>query len=263
MAKVRIQKVLAASGVGSRRAVEEMVLAGRISVNGETVARLPCFVDTSDDIRVDGATVRKRAQEPVYVLLNKPRGVVCTQRDETGRGRTRAVDLVPTTGKRVYCVGRLDEDSTGLIILSNDGTLTNRLTHPSHGVVKTYRVRVAGRVTADDIQKLRTGTRLGGRRTAPARVRLLRRGATESLLELKIAEGRNRQVRRMLAGLGHNVRRLHRCGIGPVSDRGLKIGRFRHLTASEVEALRRSARAADAPAPTRRPGRTGTRGSAL
>jgi 23S rRNA pseudouridine2605 synthase len=167
--------------------------------------------------------------------------VICTQRDERGFDRPRAVDLIGPIGRRVYCVGRLDEDTTGLIILTNDGELTDRLTHPRYGVMKTYIARVAGRMEAKDVTAMRRGVLLNGRGTSRAAVKVLRRGGRESLLELKISEGRNRQVRRILARLGHNVRRLHRSGIGPVTDSGLKIGKFRHLSASEVGALRKAA----------------------
>ncbi len=241
MDKVRIQKVLSAAGVASRRAVEQMLREGRIEVNGDVVTELPCFVGPSDEIRLDGRAIRKRPQRHVYVLLNKPRGVVCTQRDETGRGRPRAVDLVGGVAERLHCVGRLDEDSTGLILLTTDGALTNRLTHPRYGVAKTYRAVVAGRVTGQDVTRLQGGLFVGSRRTRRAGVKVLRRGATQSLVEVRLHEGRNRQVRRMLAALGHNVRRLHRSAIGPITDRGLKIGRFRHLRPAELAALRRAA----------------------
>jgi len=241
MAKVRIQKVLAAAGIASRRAVEQMVLDGRITVNGQTVTALPCFVEPSDKIHVDGQTVAKRPAKLTYILLNKPRGVICTQRDEPGFDRPRAVDLVGRIGRRVYCVGRLDADSTGLIVLTNDGELTDRLTHPRYGVVKTYIARVAGRIETKDLAALRRGVFLDGGRTSRATVKVLRRGGNESLLELKICEGRNRQVRRTLSGLGHKVRRLHRSAVGPVTDSGLKIGKFRHLTAAEVASLTKAA----------------------
>ncbi len=254
MEKVRIQKVLAAAGVASRRAVEQMVLDGRVTVNGEVISALPCFVTEADEIRLDGQTIRNRPEKKVYILLNKPRGVICTQRDETGRNRPRAIDVVGWAGLRVYCVGRLDADSTGLIILTNDGELTNRLTHPRYGVVKTYIARVEGRVTAEELASLRSGIFLGPQKSpdgrakrkspkspAKASVRVIRRGPKESLLELRVSEGRNRQVRRMLARVGHKVFRLHRSSIGPIPDRGLKIGRFRRLDTSEVSALRKVA----------------------
>ncbi|MCD4699207.1 MAG: rRNA pseudouridine synthase [Phycisphaerae bacterium] len=254
MEKIRIQKVLAAAGVASRRAVEQIVLEGRVSVNGQVVSELPCFVTEEDEIRVDGQVVRNRAEKKVYILLNKPRGVICTQRDETGQNRPRAIDLVDWEGQRLYCVGRLDADSTGLIVLTNDGELTNRLTHPRYGVMKTYVARVAGRVTGEDIATLRRGIFLGPQKPSPgeakrrkqisparASVKIIRRGSSESLLELRISEGRNRQVRRMLARLEHKVYRLHRSAIGPIIDRGLKIGRFRRLKTSEISALRKTA----------------------
>ena len=250
MEKIRIQKVLAEAGVASRRAIEQMVLDGRITVNDKAVTTLPCLVAPTDEISVNGQTVTGRPERKVYILLNKPRGVICTQRDETGRNRPRAIDIVGWAGQRMYCVGRLDADSTGLIILTNDGELTNRLTHPRYGVMKSYVAHVAGRITGEDIASLRRGIFLGPRKPAvekakksPARVsvKIVRRGATESLLELRISEGRNRQVRRMLAHLGHKVYRLHRSAIGPIIDRGLKIGRFRRLKTSEISALRKSA----------------------
>ena len=269
MEKIRIQKVLAEAGVASRRAVEQMVLDGRITVNDKIVSTLPCLVVPTDEISVDGQIVTGRSERKVYILLNKPRGVICTQRDETGQNRPRAIDLVDWTGQRLYCVGRLDADSTGLIILTNDGELTNRLTHPRYGVMKTYVAHVAGRITGEDIaslrreifpcpsgrgsnrNRLRLETSDTAKRTevmqprprltaARTSVKIVRRGAKESLLELQISEGRNRQVRRILARLGHKVYRLHRSAIGPIIDRGLKIGRFKRLKTSEISALRKS-----------------------
>jgi len=240
MEKTRIQKVLAAAGVASRRAVEEMIAEGRVAVNGRTVEKLPCFVTEADRIVVDGRPVRVAAERPVHILLNKPRGVVCTSRDEPGRHRPTAVGLVGGIKQRVYCVGRLDEDSTGLILLTNDGELTHRLTHPSFGVPKTYLVHVAGRLEPADVEALRRGVFVGSRRTKGAQVRLMHRGAGESVVQLRVSEGRNRQVRRMLLALGHKVRRLHRSRIGPLSDRGLKIGSHRPLKPAEVAALRKA-----------------------
>lgn len=234
----RIHKVLAEAGVASRRAVEDMILDGRIAVNGKLVTELPCFVDESDRIQVDGRVVRHRAPRKVYFLLNKPRGVVCSQRDD--RGRPRAADLVDAAGLRVYCVGRLDVDSTGLVILTNDGEFTQLLTHPKHGVEKTYVVDVDGRVEGQAIDKLKAGVHLDGRRTASAKIKVLQRGHKRSLLQIRVAEGRNRQVRRMLAKLGCKVRRLKRVAIGSVTDRGLKVGGWRPLRPAEVARLRKA-----------------------
>ena len=238
MARQRIQKVLGAAGVASRRAVEEMIVEGRITVNGELVTELPCFVDLSaDDIRVDSRRVRPPAGGKLYFLLNKPTGVVCTQRDPAGR--PRAVDLVPAPGQRVYCAGRLDADSTGLIILTNDGELTQVLTHPSHGIVKTYVVEIDGQLTPAQIDRLKRPSVIDGKRTQGVKVKVLRRSPTRSLLELRLTEGRNREIRRILARLGHRVRKLRRVAIGGVTERGLKVGNWRMLRRKEIEGLRR------------------------
>ena len=253
MSKSRIHKVLAGEGVASRRAIEQMILEGRITVNGRLVSELPCFVDLAeDDVRVDGKPVRRKRGgqvRKVWFLLNKPRGVVCTQQDPAGR--PRAVDLVPAAGQRIYPAGRLDADSTGLIILTNDGDLTEYLTHPSHGVIKTYVVEVDGRLGGPEIESLRKGLYLDGKRTAGARIKVLRRSPTRSLLEIGLSEGRNREIRRLLARMGFKVKRLKRVAIGPVTDRGLKIGNFRELRPAEVNRLRRCGQQGTTP-PTRK-----------
>ncbi len=239
---VRIQKFLAASGVDSRRACEELVAEGRVRVNGRVVRELPAFVTPdADRVEVDGVTVRpSKAPEPVYILLNKPKGVVCTNKDPAGR--PRAIDLVPDAPTRVFPVGRLDADSTGIILLTNDGDLANRLTHPRYGLTKTYVVEVDGAVAGDAIEKLKRGLYLDGKRTAGAAVKVLRRHATRTLLEVKLTEGRNREIRRTLARLNYKVRALRRTAIGPVTDRGIKTGNSRPLTPKEVAALKRATR---------------------
>ena len=258
MSKVRIQKVLSELGIASRRAAEEMVLDGRISVNGRTVTELPVFVDArTDRIKVDGRAVRIRpgSVEKVYYLLNKPRGVVCTNSDPAGR--PRAVDLAPPA-PGLHCVGRLDKESTGLIVLTNDGDLTQRLTHPRYGVVKTYVVEVDGWLDEKQIARLKGPAHVDGRRTRGARVRVLHRGRARSVLEINLREGMNREIRRLLARLGHKVRRLKRTAIGPVTDRGVKVGGYRRLTGPEVASLRRSAREAGSKkggSQARKPGR--------
>ncbi len=242
MDAIRIQKVLAQAGVASRRAAEEMVLEGRVEVNGQVVTDLPIFVTPGEDeIRVDGRRLGRSAKgaRKVYYLLNKPRGVVCTQSDP--EGRPRAVDLVPSMGKRVYCVGRLDMDSTGLILLTNDGELTNKLTHPRYGVVKTYIVRVDGKVTGTEIDELRKGMYIDGKKTGPIEASISRRSHQSTWLEIKLREGRNREIRRVLAKVGHKVRRLKRTAIGPITARGLKAGHFRQLREEEVRRLHRRA----------------------
>ena len=238
MAKIRINKLLADAGVASRRAIEEMIAEGRIAVNGKLVIELPCFVEPTDKITVDGRTVRINAGPKRYVLLNKPPGVVCTSSDELGR--KRAIDCIPDLGERVYCVGRLDADSTGVILLTNDGELTQHLTHPKFGVVKTYRANIVGRVSGERIEKFKQGVFLDGRRTAGAMIRVVNRTTTGTVLEIRLTEGRNREIRRVLAKLGHKVKRLHRSAIGPIRDRGLGVGRWRELSGNEVEQLRNS-----------------------
>ena len=239
---VRIQKFLAGAGIDSRRACEDLVAEGRVRVNGRVVQALPVFVKPgADRVEVDGVAVRPpKTAEPVYVLLNKPKGVVCTNKDPAGR--PRAIDLVPDVPTRVFPVGRLDADSTGIILLTNDGDLANRMTHPRYGLTKTYVVEVDGAVAGDDIEKLKKGVYLDGKRTGGAAVKVLRRHATRTLLEVKLKEGRNREIRRMLARLNHKVRALRRTAIGPVTDRGIKTGNHRPLTPKEVAALRRATR---------------------
>jgi 23S rRNA pseudouridine2605 synthase len=220
-----------------------MILEGLVEVNGKLVTKLPCFVDTeNDEVRVDGRKIRVSGggQAKRYLLVNKPRGVVCTQSDPGGR--PRAIDMVPPSRERLYCVGRLDVEDTGLILLTNDGELTQRLTHPRHEVIKTYIAEVAGSISQEDIDAIKNGVRIEGMRTKVAGVKCLSRGVEQSMVEIRLAEGRNREVRRILAKLGHKVRRVRRSAIGPVTDRGLKIGGYRSLTKDEVALLRRIGR---------------------
>lgn len=236
---IRIHKFLSAQGVASRRAVEQMLLEGRITVNDKLPARLPCMVTPGkDNIRVDGRLVSNRPAGKVYYLLNKPKGVVCTQSDP--QGRPKAVDLVPKTPTRVYCAGRLDADSTGIIVVTNDGELTKLLTHPRYGVPKTYVVEVDGHVAGEQVDKLKAGGWLDGKRTQRVSVKILRRGPKRSTLSIRLTEGRNREIRRLLARSGHKVRKLKRVSIGPITDRGLKPGSFRELTPHQVARLRQS-----------------------
>jgi 23S rRNA pseudouridine2605 synthase len=254
---VRIQKYLAERGIASRRAIEEMVQTGLVDVNGQTIMKLPCFVNPEEDeIVVDGKRIRAQSTRHVYFLLSKPRGVVCSSSDPDGR--TCAVDLIPKFPARLYCVGRLDVDSTGLILLTNDGELTQHLTHPRYEVSKTYLVTVTGQVTGDDITKLKAGLYIDGRRTAGAGVKVVRRGDNSTLLEMTLREGRNREIRRLLARLGHKVRRLTRTAIGPIKASGLSIGNFRPLTLSEIRALRRTGKCGKSKTSTTRPRRANT-----
>jgi pseudouridine synthase len=240
----RLQKILSSAGVASRRAAERLMSEGRVSVNGQTVRELGTKADPEkDDIRVDGRPVRRAsATRRIYLLLNKPRGYVTTRSDP--EGRPTILDLVPGLHEYIYPVGRLDYDSEGLLILTNDGDLAAALTHPSHEVPREYHARVRGTLDRHALDRLARGVVLDGRRTAPAEVRLLAAAAgqkaDQSLVSIVLHEGRTRQVRRMLESVGHPVVRLRRVRIGPLSDPGLKTGMVRELTSREVATLRKS-----------------------
>lgn len=233
----RIQKVLARCGYGSRRVCEELIADGRVTVDG-TVAELGDRVDPDRQrLAVDGALVAARA-DLVHYLCNKPVGVVSTARDT--HGRPTVVDLVPA-GPRVYPVGRLDADSEGLIIVTNDGDLAQVLMHPRHGVEKEYLVEVDGHPSPAALRRLREGVELDDGPTAPARVTLVQGHDDRSAVTITIHEGRNRQVRRMLDAVGHPVRRLVRTRIGPLRDPDLAPGAWRSLTPAEVRRLAEAA----------------------
>src|SRR5215213_4384172 len=247
--KARIQKVLANAGVASRRNVEEMIRQGRVAVNGKVRTELPILIEpgrdkiTVDDepVKLGPATDRDTGSGPrLYILLNKPKGVYSTN---VAQGvQTRAIDLLPPNlPGRVYPVGRLDAESKGLLLLTNDGELTNQLTHPRFGVAKTYRAVVDGYVDPAAIQRLEKGiwladTRSGqGFKTGRSHIKIAKRTRERSVLEITIREGRNRQVRRMLASLGHKVRDLTRVKMGPLTLEGLPPGHSRALSSREVK----------------------------
>ena len=229
----RLQKVLARAGYGSRRASEQLIEQGRVTVDGD-VAELGRRVDpTRHRIEVDGVRVSASA-DLVYYLLNKPAGVVTTATDP--QGRPTVVALVPAE-PRVFSVGRLDADTEGLLLLTNDGELAHRLTHPSFGVEKEYLAEVEGEPSAGDVRRLRRGVALDDGMTAPAKVSAVAPRA----LRITIHEGRNRQVRRMCEAIGHPVLRLVRTRIGPLADRTLPPGRWRLLSAAEIRHLQEQA----------------------
>jgi 23S rRNA pseudouridine2605 synthase len=228
---MRLAKFLAHAGVASRRAAEGLIAEGRVSVAGEVVTDPARDVDESSGVTVDGRAVGPEPRE--VHALNKPRGVVSTARDT--HGRPTVVELVRSQ-RRLYPVGRLDADTSGLILLTNDGELAERLTHPRHGVEKVYRARVQpGRVAPEALKALRQGVELEDGRTAPARARQPAPG----VLEITLREGRKRQVRRMVEAIGHRVIELERVAFGPLGLRGLEPGQSRRLRKAEVERLRR------------------------
>lgn len=242
----RLNKLLAHAGVGSRRHCDDLVRAGRVTVDGQTVRDLGTKVDAeAQRVAVDGTPVK--VEKHVYWLLNKPRGVLCTNYDPAGR--PRAIDFVPHVEQRVYTVGRLDEMSEGLLLLTNDGDLANQLTHPRFGVEKTYLVQVQGNPTPDDLDQLLRGVFLAEGRVRAKRVKRLKRQKDSTWLKVVLSEGKNREIRRMLAKLGHKVVTLRRTAIGPIEIDRLPKGKCRKLSGPEVMALRRSVERGRRPKP--------------
>jgi len=234
---IRLQKVLSQAGVASRRAAEKLIADGRVTVNGKTILTMGVKVDPGkDEIRVDGRRI-KGVSQPRYLLLYKPAGYFTTRSDP--QRRRTGLDLLTGVREYVYPVGRLDYDTEGLLLLTNDGELAARLTHPRHGVARTYEARVAGMPDREAIERLRNGIPLDGHRTLPADVVLLNQGRRDrdGVLRLTIREGRNRQVRRMCEAVGHPVQHLKRTRFGTLADRRLKPGEWRELAPREVEAL--------------------------
>ena len=231
---IRLQKHLADCGIASRRKAEEYILSGRITVNGKTVNELGVKIDTTADIvAFDGKLVVQ--EKKAYVMLHKPEGYVSTASDE--HGRPVVTDLVRDIPARLSPVGRLDYSTSGLLLLTNDGELLYRLTHPKHEIAKTYIVRVTGVPTADSLRQLREGVIIDSRKTAPAKAVLIKNDGTNASLRITIHEGRNRQVRKMCAAIGHDVLYLKRVSTGKISLGDLPKGHWRYLTADEVEYL--------------------------
>jgi pseudouridine synthase len=272
--QIRLQKLLSQAGVASRRAAERLIADGRVTVNGQTIREMGVKADpAADDVRVDGRRIRS-AQPLRYILLYKPAGFVTTRSDP--QRRRTVMDLLGDVREYVYPVGRLDYDSEGLLLLTNDGELAAMLTHPRHGVERTYEAHVAGVPDEKALERLRRGIPLDGKRTLAAEVVMLNtpakaghddrgrrddrggrdaRQRREAVLRITIREGRNRQVRRMCEAVGHPVRRLTRTRIGPIADRRLRPGEWRDLTAAEVRTLRDLASRPTSPPRPQRPGR--------
>lgn len=237
----RINKYLAHAGLGSRRHCEDLVREGRVQIDGRKVTDLATRVEPEQKVQVDGKPVATEGF--VYWLVHKPTGYLCTNYDPAGR--PRALDLIPHVSERVYTVGRLDEDSEGLLLLTNDGDLAHKLMHPRFGIEKTYHVQVAGAPKRDDLQKLLKGVWLSDGHVKAHRIRKLKHQGQSTWLEIVLAEGKNREIRRMLARLDHKVLRLIRRAIGPIEMGRLKAGQSRRLTGPEVKRLRRAAERAE------------------
>ncbi|MGE5632504.1 MAG: pseudouridine synthase [Caulobacteraceae bacterium] len=231
----RLQKVMSEFGVASRRKCEELILEGRVKVNGITVAELGAKVDKQKDIiELDGKVI-KQSNEKIYILLNKPIGYITSVRDQFGR--PTVLDLVQGVKERVYPVGRLDYDTEGLIILTNDGELTYRITHPKHNIDKTYRALLRGKTGKADVEAFMKGIAVEDYITSPARLELIKYINGDSLVNITIHEGKNRQVRKMCREIGHEVIKLKRISIGKITLGNLQKGTWRHLNDEEVRYL--------------------------
>jgi len=234
---IRLQKVLAAAGVGSRRECERMISDGRVSVDGVVIEEMGTRVDPEQqEIHVDGERLRP-PESKAYYLLNKPRGVVCTNHDD--QGRVRAIDLIPGEARRIFTIGRLDVDSEGAILLTNDGAFSLAVAHPRYGVPKVYLVQVRGRMTPEDLERLNKGVWLSEGKAGRFQVRVRRVQTGSTWLRVTMREGKNREIRRVFARVGFPVKSLKRARIGHLSIKGLKPGEARRLTPDEVEQLRR------------------------
>jgi 23S rRNA pseudouridine2605 synthase len=254
----RLQKIIAAAGISSRRKAEELITQGRVSVNGQTITELGSKADLErDHIKVDGKLLRG-VEHHIYLLLNKPKGYVTTVSDP--EGRPTIMDLVKNVGARIYPVGRLDWSSEGLLLLTNDGELASKLTRAASHVPKTYLVKIAGRATEERVEKLRRGIKIGAKpgprrlepiHTAPAQIRLMK-DAANPWYEVTLIEGKNRQIRRMFEEIGHHVEKIKRVRYGPLTL-DVEPGAFRELTPREVAGLRRTGRNNTPQLPERRP----------
>ena len=242
---IRLQKVMAKSECGSRRTCENLILEGAVRVNGHLVQTMPAWVDPAQDVITVNGRRLPQTTPSIYVMLYKPRGTVTTSHDP--EGRTTVCDLIRhPSKKRLYPVGRLDADSSGLILMTNDGELANRITHPRYGLIKEYEVTVRGEIDEKIIKKLRDGIFLPeqnltkSRKTKKSTIKIKGKSRERTHLQIKLHEGRNRQIRRMLVKIGHPVHRLKRTNLGPLKLQGLQPGQWRDLFPQEVAALRRS-----------------------
>jgi len=240
MSEIRLQKFLAEAGVASRRKSEELILQGRVEVNGQVVSTPGTKISGYERICVDGKEIR-REQRKVYILLNKPVGYISSAKDQFSR--KTVLDLVGTVNERIYPVGRLDYDTSGLIILSNDGDFANMMMHPRHQIQKVYRAEIVGKLSGEDIKSIEKGMHIDDYdyMTAPAKVRIVNAAEDRSIVEVTIHEGKNRQVRKMFEALRHPVLRLKRIAIGSIGIGGLEEGKWRYLSKNEILELKKTA----------------------
>lgn len=238
MAEVRLQKYMAEAGVASRRKCEEMIAAGLVEVDGQIVTELGTKISGKETVKVNGKVIRQE-QQKVYILLNKPVGYISTARDQFSR--KTVLDLVDTVKERIYPVGRLDYDTSGLLLLTNDGELANKMTHPKHEVPKVYRAMILGSIDDEAIGRLQAGIEIEDYTTAPAKVRVIDTDKKNTVVEITIHEGRNRQVRKMFEVLDYPVLRLKRVAIGPLTIDGIEEGKWRYLRKNEIDRLKKDA----------------------
>ena len=235
---MRINKYIASCGIASRRKAEEIILAKRVKVNGKTVEELSFNIDEENDIvEIDGQRIGLN-EESVYIVLNKPEGYITTVKDQFDR--PSVLDLVSDIKERVYPIGRLDYETSGLLILTNDGDLTYKLTHPKHEVDKTYMAIVKGIPTKEELKNFEEGLYIEDYKTAPAKIKIVKRDEEKNyaICQIKIHEGRNRQVRKMCRAINHPVMRLRRVAMGKITLKDTEVGKYRHLTKEEVEYLK-------------------------
>ena len=230
---IRLQKYLADAQVASRRKSEEIILSGRVAVNGVTVKELGTKVEEGDEVTLDGKPV-KPAQKLVYIMLHKPEGYITSAKDQFDR--PTVLDIVKSE-YRLYPIGRLDYDTSGLLLLTNDGDMTYRLTHPKHNVEKTYIAQIEGTPTDDELRRFEAGLEIDGYKTAPAKIKIVKKSRLTTV-KIVIHEGKNRQVRKMCAAIGHEVRALKRVATGRLSLNGLEKGKYRELTGDEIKYLK-------------------------
>lgn len=237
---MRINKYIAASGVASRRKADELIKAGKVKINGLVTTELGYEVEEGWVVEVEGRIVSP-ASRKVYIMLHKPKGFITTVKDDAGR--PTVMNLVQDISERIFPIGRLDNATSGLLLMTNDGEFANLLMHPKNKIYKTYQARVLGMMTRNEAAKLARGVMIDGVRTAPAIVQILKQTDHSTVVEIKIYEGRNRQVRKMCEAVGHKVLELHRSAIGNLTMGHLKEGHYKKLKPAEVEMLRREASA--------------------
>ncbi len=235
MEEMRLQKYLALCSVASRRGAEQMILDGRVSVNGNVVTELGSKVSDGDRVSVDGREIGQ-ADKKIYIMLNKPDGYICSAKDE--RGRKTVMELVSDIPERIYPVGRLDYNTTGLLIMTNDGEMAYRLTHPKYEKQKIYSALVSGIMLHGAADKLKRGVYIDGKKTSPAEVEILEHRRNSTVVRIGIHEGMNRQVRKMCEAVGHTVLSLSRVSVDGIELGNLALGRWRHLTKTEVMRLK-------------------------